>query len=257
MIFHSLLTVCALLLLCATASAAPAPAPGGFAVLNSPTVRDTTSDCDAQSELGDFVLNFDDIPPSSVPSATVTDIKPEALLNPYHHFTFSDGFKVVPPANPLPYVPATAPLFLEFLPSLDVVGSDVSTGVNTQYYNWSGQIGTGDKEQTGCFQFNFYAAWVGCIHSGVECIFKFSGYKYDTTLKTTSQVAYQEFTVPDCPSSSGCTLTRVGLDSSFKDLSHVLVNANSASYPKLWWMDELALGWYDNHCSVGTCRATS
>ncbi|TGO56644.1 hypothetical protein BCON_0075g00340 [Botryotinia convoluta] len=205
-------------------------------------------------ERGDFVLTFDDIPPLSVSNASDTDVQPEPLFNPYHQFLFSDGFTVVPPPKRLPFLPSSKPLLLEFIPNFEANSSNRKTGPNAADHGFSGQIGSGDEGLTGCFNFNLYGASLGCDSMGPTCDFTFMGYKYDVASQRTSQVTQQVINVPACPKLSSCVLTTVDLDSSFRDLTYFFMNVTVAGKPKLWWMDDLRLGWSDNSCSMGLCR---
>ncbi|EDN95234.1 hypothetical protein SS1G_11110 [Sclerotinia sclerotiorum 1980 UF-70] len=193
----------------------------------------TSSNC---GEQGDFVLN------------------PEPLFNPYRQFLFSDGFTVVPPPKRLPFLPSSSPLLLEFIPNFDANSSNKETGPNAADQGFSGQIGSGDEGFTGCFTFNLYGASLGCDSRDAACGFTFTGYSYDVASKKTSKVAQQVINVPACPELSNCVLTSVELDSSFRDLTYFLMNVTVAGEPKLWWTDDLRLGWFDNSCSMGFCR---
>ncbi|TGO18635.1 hypothetical protein BTUL_0008g00160 [Botrytis tulipae] len=204
-------------------------------------------------ERGDFVLTFDDIPPLSVSNASDTNVQPE-LFNPYHQFLFSDGFTVVPSPKRLPFLPSSKPLLLEFIPNFEANSSNRKTGPNAADHGFSGQIESGDEGLTGCFNFNLYGASLGCDSMGPSCDFAFTGYKYDVASKETSLVTQQVIHVPACPELSNCVLTTVDLNSSFKDLTYFLMNVTVAGKPKIWWMDDLRLGWSDNSCSMGLCR---
>ncbi|TGO43215.1 hypothetical protein BHYA_0002g00190 [Botrytis hyacinthi] len=205
-------------------------------------------------ERGDFVLTFDDVPPLSVSNASDTDVQPEPLFNPYYQFLFSDGFTVVPPPKRLPFLPSSKPLLLEFIPNFEANSSNRKTGPNAADHGFSGQIGSGDEGLTGCFNFNLYGASLGCDSTGPSCDFAFTGYKYDVASKETSLVTQQVIDVPACPELSNCVLTTVDLNSSFKDLTYFFINVTVAGKPKLWWMDDLRLGWSDNSCAMGLCR---
>ncbi|THV49919.1 hypothetical protein BGAL_0173g00150 [Botrytis galanthina] len=205
-------------------------------------------------ERGDFVLTFDDIPPLSVSNASDTDVQPEPLFNPYHQFLFSDGFTVVPPPKRLPFLPSSKPLLLEFIPNFEANSSDRKTGPNAADHGFSGQIGSGDEGLTGCFNFNLYGASLGCDSMGPSCDFTFTGYKYDVASKDTSLVTQQVIRVPACPELANCVLTTVDLNSSFKDLTYFFMNVTMTGKPKLWWMDDLRMGWSDNSCAMGLCR---
>ncbi|KAJ8063939.1 hypothetical protein OCU04_007787 [Sclerotinia nivalis] len=232
--------------------------PSSVTSLNSTSVTSTSivasatpSNC---GEQGDFVLNFDDVPPLSVSNASDTDVQPEPLFNPYHQFLFSDGFTVVPPPKRLPFLPSSSPLLLEFIPNFDFNSSNKETGPNAAEHGFSGQIGSGDEGFTGCFNFNLYGASLGCDSRDAACDFTFTGYSYDVASKKTSQVAQQVVNAPACPELSNCVLTSVDLGSSFRDLTYFFMNVTVAGKPKLWWMDDLRLGWFDNSCITGVCR---
>lgn len=89
---------------------------------------------------------------------------------------------------------------------------------------------------------------------GPSCDFAFTGYKYDVASKETSLVTQQVINVPACPELADCVLTTVDLNSSFKDLTYFFMNVTVAGKPKLWWMDDLRMGWSDNSCAMGLCR---
>lgn len=193
----------------------------------------------------------------SVSNASDTDVQPEPLFNPYHQFLFSDGFTVVPPPKRLPFLPSSSPLLLEFIPNFTVNKSNSETGPNAAEHGFSGQIGSGDEGFTGCFNFNLYGASLGCDSKGPACDFSFTGYSYDVASKETSQAAQQVVSVPACPKLSNCTLHPIDLDSGFQDLTYILMNVTVAGKPKLWWMDDLRLGWFDNSCTKGLCRQSA
>lgn len=193
----------------------------------------------------------------SVSNASDTDVQPEPLFNPYHQFLFSDGFTVVPPPKRLPFLPSSSPLLLEFIPNFTVNKSNSETGPNSAEHGFSGQIGSGDEGFTGCFNFNLYGASLGCDSKGSACDFSFTGYSYDVASKETSQVAQQVVSVPACPKLSNCTLDPIDLDSGFQDLTYILMYVTVAGKPKLWWMDDLRLGWFDNSCTKGLCRQSA
>ncbi|KAF7874598.1 uncharacterized protein EAF02_008575 [Botrytis sinoallii] len=208
-------------------------------------------------ERGDFVLTFDDVPPSSVSNASDTDVQPEPLFNPYHQFLFSDGFTVIPPPKRLPFLPSSKPLLLEFTTNFQANSSDRKRGPNTADHSFSGQIRSGDERHTGCFNFNLYGASLGCDSTGPSCDFTFTGYKYDVASQKTSQVTQQIIHVPACPELANCVLTTVDLEPSFRNLTYFLMSATVAGEPKLWWMDDLRLGWSDNSCAMGLYRQNS
>ncbi|PMD42827.1 hypothetical protein L207DRAFT_457357 [Hyaloscypha variabilis F] len=202
------------------------------------------------------MLTFDDIPPLSVSDPNPNDVTPEPVFNPYHQFDFSDGFVVVPPPT-AKYLPTSKPLFIEFIPNFNINGTDPMAGPNTLEYGYSGDIGNGDHGVTGCFGFNMYGATFGCDSNGPPCEFSFTGFRYNNTTGNTTAVTSQRVNIKACPTLSNCTLIPISLDNTFRDLDSVRINVTVASAPKIWWMDNLRLGWFDNSCKNGLCRIST
>ncbi|QSZ33470.1 hypothetical protein DSL72_005038 [Monilinia vaccinii-corymbosi] len=214
----------------------------------------TPSSC---GERGDFVLTFDDVPSLPVSNASHTsDVQPEPFFNPYHQFRFSDGFTVAPPPKRMPFLPSSSPFLLEFTPNFNASTSNRHTGPNVADHGFAGQIGSADEGSTGCFNFNLYGASLGCDSQGPPCDFTFTGYSYDAASRETSQLSQQRIRVPACPelSHAQCTLMPIDLDPGFRDLSFFLVNVTVAGTARVWWMDDLRLGWADDTCEGGLCR---
>lgn len=178
------------------------------------------------------------------------------IFNPYEKFKFSDGFVVVPPPR-VPYLPSSKPLLLEFIPNYTVNITDEDSGPNSREFGWSGDIGNADQGRTGCFSYNMYGASLGCETREAPCVFTFTGFRYDRTTKLTNPVTTQTLTVSACPELENCPLTSVNLDSSFENLDAVRMSLKVGGLPRLWWMDDVRLGWFDNTCSVGICRQTT
>ena len=178
------------------------------------------------------------------------------VFNPYKKFKFSDGFTVVPPPR-VPYLPSSKPLLLEFIPNFTVNTTDNDSGPNSREYGWSGDIGNADQGLTGYFSFNMYGASLGCDSRVDACIFTLSGFRYDRTTKANNQVTSQKLVVPACSALKDCALTTVTLDGTFNNLDAVRMNVTVGGLPKLWWVDDVRLGWYNNTCSVGRCRQNS
>ncbi|KAL3419728.1 hypothetical protein PVAG01_08226 [Phlyctema vagabunda] len=198
----------------------------------------------ACGEIGDFVLNFDDIPPLVVSNNTDPhDVQPAPVFNPYHQFDFSEGFTVVPPPTAL-FVPESGKLLLEFIPSLN--------GTGFRGLGSSGGISDGDHGLTGCFDFNFYGASLGCDSRGSDCDFTFSGYRLAN--ENLVEVASHHDVIPACKTASQCELSPIQVDNTFQNLDSIRINVTVAGVPKVWWMDDLKLGWFNNTCEMGLCR---
>ncbi|KAI6711837.1 hypothetical protein JHW43_005642 [Diplocarpon mali] len=205
-------------------------------------------------QVGDFVLDFDDIPPLSVSNGS-TYFQPAPLFSPYHKFDFSNGFSVVPPPVD-PYLPESKPLLVEFIPNFTVNHTTPASGPNSRQGGFSGEIGNADHGATGCFSFNFYGASFGCDSNGPDCDFTFTGLKYDRESGETNPVTTQQLSVAACPDlkSLDCLLTSVTLDVTFQNLDSVRLNVTVQGEPKIWWVDDIRLGWFDNTCEQGICR---
>ena len=178
------------------------------------------------------------------------------VFNPYHQFDFSDGWTVVPPPTD-PYLPSSKPLLLEFIPNFNVNGTNPNAGPNTAEDGFSGDIGNADHGQLGCFGFNVYGASLGCDSVGPDCDFSFTGYRVNLLQGGTNKVAQQNIAVPPCPALSNCDLVPINLDQTFEDLDTIRVNVTVAGAPKIFWLDDLRLGWYNNTCAAGLCRQSA
>ncbi|CZT50019.1 uncharacterized protein RSE6_10937 [Rhynchosporium secalis] len=198
-------------------------------------------------EVGDFVLNFDDIPPLSI-SNDSTFAQAQPLFSPYHHFDFSRGFTVGPPPVD-PFVPESKPLLAEFTPYIGLSNDDGDSA--------SGYMGNVDHGATSCFSFNFYGASFGCDSLGPDCHFNFTGYSYNAADQSTKPVVSEQKVISACPTlkSLDCVLTPVTLSPSFEKLDSIRIDVTVNDVPKIWWMDNVRLGWSDNTCEKGMCRA--
>lgn len=178
------------------------------------------------------------------------------LFNPYHQFDWSDGFAAVPPPTD-PYLPSSGPLLLEFVPLLNVNGTNDQAAPNTKEFGYSGEFADGDGGLTGCFAFNFYGASLGCDSKGPDCKFSVTGLRREGATNELTQVASQIVDIAACPPLRDCKLSPVTLNDSFRNLTAVRMNVSVANQPKIWWMDDVRLGWFDNSCEKGLCRQTS
>lgn len=60
--------------------------------------------------------------------------------------------------------------------------------------------------------------------------------------------------VEACPKSSHCKLVPVELVD-FEKLTSFQVTLNVNDKPRMWWADDLSLGWSDNQCEKAVCRS--
>lgn len=175
------------------------------------------------------------------------------VFNPYHKFKFSNGFVVVPPPR-VPYLPSSKPLLLEFIPNFTVNHTDEYSGPNSREYGWSGDIGNADQGRIGCFSFNFYGVSLGCDSRAADCVFTFTGFRYNRATTLFETVTTQNIIVPACPQLMDCPLTVTTFGHKFENLDQIRANVSVAGLPKIWWVDDVRLGWFDNSCTTGRCR---
>lgn len=189
----------------------------------------------------------------SVVNSSDNTIQPEPVFSPYHKFDFSDGFVVVPPPTD-PYLPSSPALLAEFMPNFNLTTSNPTSGPNSAQYGWSGDIGNADHGATGCFGFNVYGASLGCASTGPDCVFSFTGYKYSNTVGPATPITSSTARIRACPAQKDCQLSPINLDPTFRGLDTIRINVTVAGQPKMWWMDDLRMGWTNNSCSAGLCR---
>lgn len=175
------------------------------------------------------------------------------VFNPYRKFKFSNGFAVVPPPR-VPYLPSSKPLLLEFIPRFTLDQNDRGIAPNSPDFGWSGDIGNADQGRSGCFSYNLYGASLGCDSQADDCIFSFTGFQADQGSGSSKQIVHELVTVPACPQVVDCALATVTLNKEFKNMDVVRINVTVGGVPRLWWIDDVRLGWFDNNCATGLCR---
>ncbi|KAI1338116.1 hypothetical protein F5Y15DRAFT_417169 [Xylariaceae sp. FL0016] len=208
------------------------------------------TDCGNPSDMGNFTFDLDDLPPLGVGAGVdphSLQPMPMSIFNPYHRFWFSQGFSVLPPP-PDPYVPSSGDLMLQFTPpnssNESVPGSPLDAA----------QIGLGPQASSPCFLFNFHGISLGCDSDRDVCQFTFTGMKYDSQSKMEKDAMVQTVNVTACPAMNKCKLTPVAV-SGFNSLSSILITGKVDDQAKIWWADDIALGWSDNDCNHADCRS--
>lgn len=184
-------------------------------------------------------LQFDDLPSGS-------------LYNPDGDFWFSEGFSVVPPsAQAGSFAPSSGGQLLEFTPLSISLSSGGGSGDTAE-------IGVGPHFAVPCFKFNLYGLSLGCAAEGNEqwCEFEFSAYAYDESTGDARSTSWSETKrVPACPEypAGPCSLTPVELEG-YTNITSVLITLRVGLDLRVWWADDLRVGWTDNSCEAGTCR---
>lgn len=123
------------------------------------------------------------------------------------------------------------------------------------------EIGVGPNAANPCFRFNFYSANVGCAAQGTEqwCEFEVSGYTYGESTAKEKSIAWSEIKrVPACPNfpHESCHLTPIQFDG-YTNLTSVLIKLHVGSELRVWWGDDIKVGWTENSCEAATCRANT
>ncbi|KAF2764458.1 hypothetical protein EJ03DRAFT_282043, partial [Teratosphaeria nubilosa] len=165
--------------------------------------------------------------------------------NPYHHFTFSDGY-VYAPSTREPYAPRSSPNVAVFLAN----GTGMSTSTMPK-----GEIADGPYEAMSAFWFDAYSGWFGCDDGGPDpCTLVLSGYTYHATSQSEILSYTQNATVPACPGFRDCQLTQVSFPESFRGLSGLQVQAYVDNAERMFFVDDIAMDWTNNTCAAGLQR---
>ncbi|RMY29184.1 hypothetical protein D0866_08879, partial [Hortaea werneckii] len=209
----------------------------------------TPSTC---GEHGNFTLDFDTLPnfvPNNQNSTDITQAPP--VPNPYHHLIFSDGY-VYGPSPKVPYVPSSQPKLAVFLANAGGVTARPRSSTIE-----SGEVGDGPYESASAFWFDAYSAFFGC-DSPDGCTMVFTGYTYSADAKDEVPSYSQNATIPACPTltsgNASCQLQRVDFPSAFRGLSGLRMQAFSGNEERMFFLDDLALGWTNNDCEAGMAR---
>jgi hypothetical protein len=193
-------------------------------------------------------FQWDDIP-GFIPKA-INKLLTLPVVNVYHNLFSSSGYAYVPPGWE-PYPPASAPNVAMFFPITGLLPSLPFAGKVLP-----GEIGAGPRASVNSYWFHAYSAFFGCDNRGpTACIMRISGYQYDAAMKREMLVAQDNATIPACPGFKNCQLTQVNFSNQFRNLSGIRFEAfvNNAG-PKIFMLDSLTMGWYNNSCSSGILR---
>lgn len=100
---------------------------------------------------------------------------------------------------------------------------------------------------------------LGCAAEGPEqwCEFEISAYAYNAATGKSESTSWSETKrVPACPNyaAGGCSLTPVELEG-YTGITSVLITLRVGLDLRVWWGDDLRVGWTDNSCEAAICRA--
>jgi len=176
------------------------------------------------------------------------------VFNPYHHLFFSNGYAYVSDARQ-PFEPESLPHLAVFMPNLtnSDIGSPNAAGV------YPGGIGAGPRRDNDAYWFDAFSAYLGCDNEGPgDCTVTITGYSYDEATDLETQVVQQNATIPPCPGFMNCELSPVEFSFDFWGLSGIQFEAYiNGSVPRIFLLDNLSMGWYNNTCEAGLLRIRS
>ncbi|KAK5684171.1 hypothetical protein LTS10_004035 [Elasticomyces elasticus] len=200
----------------------------------------------ACGEHGNFTMDFDNLPNFQPNSKRATDItQAPPVPNPYHHLTFSDGYVYAPQPSE-PYLPSSEPHLAVFLAN--------GTGVTARSMQ-PGEIGDGPYESNSAFWFAAFSAMMGCDNTGPDpCTIVFTGYTYSAAANDEIATYTQNATLAPCPALNNCPLQPVSFPTSFRSLSGVRMQAFVGNEERMFFLDDMELGWSNNTCQAGMTR---
>ncbi|KAK3618604.1 hypothetical protein LTR56_024525 [Elasticomyces elasticus] len=200
----------------------------------------------ACGEHGNFTMDFDNLPNFQPNSKRATDItQAPPVPNPYHHLTFSDGYVYAPQPSE-PYLPSSEPHLAVFLVN--------GTGVTARSVQ-PGEIGDGPYESNSAFWFDAFSAMMGCDNAGPDpCTIVFTGYTYSAAAKDEIATYTQNATIAPCPALNNCPLQPVSFPTSFRSLSGVRMQAFVGNEERMFFLDDMELGWSNNTCQASLTR---
>ena len=118
-----------------------------------------------------------------------------------------------------------------------------------------GDITDGPYNGLPAFWFNAYDAWLGCDNNSKDsCFFNVTGSTWDAEFGDDVETYSTQIEVPPCPNTNHCPLVHVDFPDNFRGLSGIQIQAFVKDKPVMFFMDDLALGWFDNSCDAGMKR---
>ncbi|ODH46095.1 hypothetical protein GX48_07815 [Paracoccidioides brasiliensis] len=203
-------------------------------------------------ELGEFTMDFDDLPRFSPADNNTAPFPP--IFNPYYHLFFSDGWAYGPPPTE-PYPPISNPHIGIYVPS---AGED-NHGSPYAGLLAGGQFGAGPRSSINTFWFDAYSTYFGCDNGSTNnsCAVTVSAVRYSTVTRTEEDAGTRTFTLPPCPGYENCALSPLDFGDSFSGISGLQFSAFVGDKPVIWFIDNIKMNWYNNSCTAGLERLRS
>jgi hypothetical protein len=121
------------------------------------------------------------------------------------------------------------------------------------------EIGVGPNFLNPCHRFDLYKMHLGCATEKPEdwCEFEVSAYTHvEGSLHEESKAWRETKRVPGCAnfSQGNCPLAPVEFVG-FTNMTSVLITLHVGLELRVWWADDMQVGWTDNSCEASMCRA--
>lgn len=121
-----------------------------------------------------------------------------------------------------------------------------------------GELGAGDRASESAFWFNAYSAYLGCDNQGPEdCEMVINGFTYQDFSQEEVLTYQQNATIPACTAMQDCKLQLVEFAKVMTGLTGLQITAFVGGAKRIWFMDNLSMGWYNNTCAAGLLRQRS
>lgn len=199
---------------------------------------------------------FDSLPAFSPSDNATADFPP--IFNPYDHLDWSNGWSYGPPPTE-PYPPQNGTHLAEYVPSLATNSSE--SGSPDAGDVPDGAIGAGHHNNDDAWWFNAYSAYIGCDNGATDpsitCDFVATGYKYDATTNQDVVVVTEHYPQPPCPNFVNCELNQIYFSKQYQGLSALSFYATVQGKQKIFFVDTMAMGWWNNTCAAGLKRISS
>jgi len=199
-------------------------------------------------------VQFDNLPAYSTDNNDTADFPP--IFNPFDHLFWGDGWTYVPPPIE-PFPPQSGSQLAEFIPS----PASNDTGSPDAGLIPSSSFGAGPRNYDSQYWFNATSVYVGCDNGATDpdimCDFVATGYQWDPETREERVVVTQHFPQPPCPNFKNCTLRQIFFNDEFTALTTLSFYANVRGMIKIFFMDTIELGWYNNTCAAGLARSSS
>ena len=198
---------------------------------------------------------FDELPAYSPPDNNTANFPPIEEIHPYYdHFYWSPCWSYVPPPNE-PYPPQNGTHLAECVidPANNKTIAD-SPAADTP----DGTFGGADRASDDRYWFTARSAYVGCDNgsndTSVTCDFVATGYEWNVAANREFVAVTQHFSLPPCPNNENCQLQQIVFGGQFTALSSLNFYANVQGQVKIFFIDTIALTWFNNTCAAGLAR---